>query len=171
LYLFSALKNVVGYWISKLSLERHPEGGYFVETYRSDTILNLPEYDGPRHVCTAIYYLLVGEQFSSFHEMKSDEIWHFYTGSSMKLHIIEADGTLKEVILGTNIENGETFQAIVKSGSWFAASVKDPNSYALVGCTVSPGFNCHDWKLGDRDRLAKMYPQHKLIIEKFTRPT
>ena len=105
------MKNVVGYWISKLSLERHPEGGYFVETYRSDTILNLPEYDGPRHACTAIYYLLVGEQFSSFHEMKSDEIWHFYTGSSMKLHIIEADGTLKEVILGTNIENGETFQA------------------------------------------------------------
>ena len=89
----------------------------------------------------------------------------------MKLHIIEADGTLKEVILGTNIENGETFQAIVKSGSWFAASVKDPNSYALVGCTVSPGFNYHDWKLGDRDILAKMYPQHKRIIEKFTRPS
>ena len=129
------MNKVVGYWISKLSLERHPEGGYFVETYRSDTILNLPEYDGPRNVWTAIYYLLVGKQFSSFHEMKSDEIWHFYTGGSLRLHIIEAGGILKEVTLGTNIENGETFQAIVKSGSWFAASVKDPDSYALVGWT------------------------------------
>ena len=73
----------------------------------------------------------------------------------MRLHIIEADGTLKEVILGTNIENGETFQAIVKSGSWFAASVKDPNSYALVGCTVSPGFNCHDWKLRGQRNTCK----------------
>ena len=164
------MNKVAGYLINKLRLREHPEGGYFVETYRSDKILNLREYDGPRYVCTAIYYLLAGNQFSSFHIMKSDEIWHFYTGSSLTLHIIESDGTLNEVILGPNTNDEERFQAVVKSGCWFAASVNDHNSYTLVGCTVSPGFDYSDWKLGDRQTLTEMYPQHKWIIEKYTRP-
>jgi predicted cupin superfamily sugar epimerase len=158
------------YWINKLNLQEHPEGGYFVETYKSEKFVNLPEYDGPRHACTAIYYLLVRDQFSSFHRMKSDEIWHFYAGSRLSLHIIETrNRRLQEVKLGADVDNGGLFQTVVKSGYWFAASVDDHDSYSLVGCTVSPGFDYCDWELGDMETLARMYPQHKSIIEKYSR--
>jgi uncharacterized protein len=171
LSIYSALNKDAEYWISKLNLQEHPEGGYFVETYRSEKFVNQSDYDGPRHACSAIYYLLVGDQFSSFHIMKSDELWHFYVGSSLTLHIIERDGKLNKAILGANINNKEeVFQAVVKSGSWFAASVNDHDSYSLVGCIVSPGFDYNDWKLGDVKTLTKTYPQHKSIIEKYTRP-
>ena len=161
------------YWIEKLNLVQHPEGGFFIETYKSEKYVNLPEYDGPRHTCTAIYYLLLGDQFSSFHRIKSDEIWHFYTGSSLSLHILqeeENDRKLKEIRLGSNMENKETFQAVIKSDSWFAASVDDHNSYCLVGCTVSPGFDFRDWELAELQTLEKLYPQYKSIIEKYSQP-
>jgi uncharacterized protein len=130
-------------------------------------LVTLP--DGSRNTCTAIYYLLEGDQFSSFHTLKSDEIWHFYIGSSLTLHIIETDGSLREIILGSDTDsNKETFQAVVKAGAWFAASVNDHNSYSLVGCTVSPGYDYRDWKSVGRGILTKKFPQHKSIIEKYT---
>jgi uncharacterized protein len=164
-----ALNKDAEYWINKLNLQKHPEGGFFVQTYKSNKLVNLPEYDGPRYACTAIYYLLTGEEFSSFHKIRSDEMWHFYTGSSLTLHIIEANGRLNEVRLGADIDKGESFQAVVKSNSWFAASVNNNSSYSLVGCTVSPGFDYHDWELGDIETLIKLYSKHKSIIEKYTR--
>ena len=159
-------------WINKLNLKEHPEGGYFVETYKSEKFVNLPEYGGPRHACTAIYYLLAGDQFSLFHRIKSDEMWHFYAGGSLSLQIIQGQGNnskLIEIILGSRIDYKETFQAVIKAGSWFAASLIDHNSYSLVGCTVSPGFDYRDWELGSVEMLSKMYPQHKSVIEKYTR--
>jgi len=162
------LNKEAEYWVNKLRLQKHPEGGYFVETYRSEKVVNLPDYDGSRHACTAIYFLLEGDQFSSFHTMESDELWHFYAGSSLTLHIIRTDGSLIDVRLGTDIDKSETFQTVVKSGSWFAASINKPNSYSLLGCTASPGFDYGDWKLADVEMLAKTYPQHRSIIEKYT---
>ena len=162
-------KGAAEYWINKLKLHKHPEGGYFVETYKSEKFVNLHEYDGPRHACTAIYYLLVGDEFSSFHRIKSDELWHFYAGSSLTLYIIGTDGKLNKIRLGTDIDSGETFQGVVKSGSWFAASINDHDSYSLVGCTVSPGFDSRDWELGEFEILNKAYPQHKSIIEKYVK--
>jgi predicted cupin superfamily sugar epimerase len=164
------LNKYAKYWIKKLKLGQHPEGGYFTSTYRSDKIIDLSEYDGRRSACTAIYYLLTGNQFSSFHIMKSDEIWHFYSGSSLKLYIINSKGVLSMVVLGPNFNEGERFQVVVNSGCWFAATVNEKNSYSLVGCTVSPGFDYKDWKIGNRKRLTEMYPEHKKIISKFTRP-
>ena len=117
--------------ISKLGLKQHPEGGFFIETFRSEYLVSLAKYKGSRNLCTIIYYLLLGEQFSSFHAIKSDEIWHFYLGSSVDLHIIRDDGTLDEVRLGTNVEEGEFFQVIVKANSWFAASVND-NKFLFI---------------------------------------
>lgn len=157
------------YFIKKLGLREHPEGGYFAEEYRSKIVIKSKGQFEPRSLCSSIYYLLQGFQFSSFHALKSDEIWHFYSGSSMTLHIIENGGKLKEVRLGPNLEEGETFQAVVKSNSWFAASVKARRSFSLVGCTVSPGYNIRDWKLGDRETLTKLYPQHAEMIQKYTR--
>jgi uncharacterized protein len=164
------LNKFAKFWIKKLNLEKHPEGGYFVNTYRSDKTIDLRDYNGVRYACTAIYYLLTGNQFSSFHIMKSDEIWHFYLGSSITLHILDSKGRLNEKILGPSFNDGERLQVVVKSGCWFAASVNEKKSYSLVGCTVSPGFDYRDWKMGGRKLLTKMYPQHKWIIEKYTKP-
>jgi predicted cupin superfamily sugar epimerase len=164
------LNKYAKFWINKLKLGQHPEGGYFTNTYRSDKIIELCGYNGTRSTCTAIYYLLTGNQFSSFHIMKSDEIWHFYSGSSLTLYIIGSKRRIIRVVLGPNFNEGERFQVVVKAGCWFAVSINKKNSYSLVGCTVSPGFDYKDWKIGNRKRLTEMYPEHKKIIEKFTRP-
>ena len=145
-------------WIKKLNLEKHPEGGYFTNTYVSDKKIDLPDYEGLRSACTAIYYLLTGNQSASFHIMKSDEIWHFYSGSTLTLHVIDSMGEMKQILVGPNFDKGERFQVIIKSGCWFAASINDRRSYSLVGCTVSPGFDYRDWKLGGRKNLLEQYP-------------
>jgi uncharacterized protein len=151
-------------WIKKLQLQKHPEGGYFKETYRSDIIVNMADYDGPRQISTAIYYMLVGDQFSAFHRIRSDETWHHYTGSSLTLYVI-AEGKLSRVKMGKG--RGEIPQFTIKADTWFAASLSD-RSYCLLGCTVSPGFDYRDWELGKRDELVRMYPQHEKIIERYT---
>lgn len=158
------------YLKERLDLSELPgEGGYYRETYRSDKTIILPsETDGERSISTSIYYLLDGTQFSAFHRLKSDEIWHFYIGSSVTLYIINKMENLSEVKLGSNIEKGELFQIQVRAESWFAATVNDISSYALIGCTVSPGFDYLDFELGDRKKLIERYPQHRSIIEKLT---
>lgn len=157
------------YLVRKLSLVEHPEGGYFRQTYKSNIPFNLPRYDGPRSAGTAIYYLLKSGQFSMFHKMRSDEIWHFYAGSTLVLHIIGTNGEAKTVLLGNDLRKGQVFQAVIKAGDWFAASVSRPSSYSFVGCTVSPGFEYQDWELGGRETLLKEYPKHRGIIEKYTK--
>jgi len=161
------------YWIQKLQLSEHPEGGYFKETYRSDEFIDgghLPErFTGARSLSTAIYFLLEGTQFSAFHRIKSDELWHFYTGSSLTLYVIDPKGSLSQIKLGSDFENGEVFQAVVKAGCWFGAVVNDPTSYSLVGCTVAPGFDFRDFELGERQKLLAWYPEHKVAIEKLTK--
>ena len=158
------------YLKERLDLSELPgEGGYYKETYRSDKTIILPsETDGERSISTSIYYLLDGTQFSAFHRLKSDEIWHFYIGSSVTLYIINKMENLSEVKLGSNIEKGELFQIQIRAESWFAATVNDISSYALIGCTVSPGFDYLDFELGDRKKLIERYPQHRSIIEKLT---
>ena len=156
------------FWIKKLGLQKHPEGGYFTNTYVSDKKIDLPEYDGTRSACTAIYYLLTGNQFASFHTVSSDEIWHFYSGSSLTLHVINSNGEMEKILIGPSYDKGERFQVIIKSGCWFSASINDKKSYSLVGCTVSPGFDYRDWKLGDRKKLLEQYPQYGKLIKKYT---
>ncbi|MGE5684434.1 MAG: cupin domain-containing protein, partial [Nitrososphaerota archaeon] len=94
---------------------------------------------------------------------------HFYSGSSLTLHIIDPNGEMKQILVGPNFDRGERFQAIIKSGCWFAVSINDKNSFSLVGCTVSPGFDYRDWKLGERKKLLEQYPQHNKIIKKYTK--
>jgi len=161
------------YWIGRLGLIPHPEGGYYRETYRSSLIIAkeaLPaQFSGPRLVSTAIYFLLDGENFSAFHRLRSDELWHFYAGGSLLVHVIQENGRHSEIPIGSNPEAGESLQAVVKAGSWFASSVRDPSSFALVGCTVAPGFDFEDFELGRRSDLIGLYPQHRGLIERLTR--
>ena len=161
------------YWINKINLIAHPEGGYYCETYRSQLSIAKealpPEFTGSRLVSTAIYFLLEGENFSAFHRLRSDEIWHFYAGGTIAVHVIDPDGSYSKIQLGSDPQAGEVFQAVVKAGSWFASKVRDPKSFALAGCTVAPGFDFADFELGKRSELVKLYPQHRDLIEEFTR--
>lgn len=159
-------------WIEKLGLQPHPEGGYYRETYRAEQRLMgccLDFHEGPRVMSTAIYFLLPGDQFSTLHRLRSDEMWHFYAGNPLTLHLIDREGNLSQIRLGRNFQNGEVFQAVVKAGCWFGATVDEPEGYALVGCTVSPGFEFEDFELGERNKLLEQYPQHREIIERLTR--
>jgi hypothetical protein len=161
------------YWIEKLQLQKHPEGGYFREVYRAEETIpkhNLHErYSGDRNYSTSIYFLITSNEFSSFHRIKSDETWHFYHGSPITIHTIDENGKYSAVKLGSNPEKGEVFQFTIPHGTWFAASVDEPDSYALVGCTVAPGFHYDDFKLGKREEMIKLFPQHEEIINNFTK--
>jgi predicted cupin superfamily sugar epimerase len=169
----SSLNRNADYWIKKLQLKEHPEGGYFRETYRSDDMLEahqLPErYQEAHSFSTGIYYLLKGKQFSAFHRLKSDEVWHFYTGSSLAIHIISEKGEYAQIELGDNFEKGEVFQKVIPAGNWFGATVDDDSSYTLVGCTIAPGFDFSDFELGARNKLIKRFPEHEATIKKLTR--
>lgn len=161
------------YWIEKLGLIKHPEGGWFKEVYRageSVKVEHLPErYTGGRHHSTSIYFLLPSDTFSAFHRIKSDELWHFYTGSAVTVYMIDEEGSYSEIKLGGNAEAGEVFQCVIPRNVWFGAKVNEPDSYTLVGCTVSPGFHFDDFELGKREELLKTFPQHKEIITWLTR--
>ena len=160
------------YWIKKLSLQKHPEGGYFKEIYRSNESISnysLPDrFDGDRCFATSIYFLLEKNNFSAFHRIKSDEIWHFYQGESITIYTIDNSGNLKNHKLGNNPENEEELQVVIPRNTWFAAILNKQDSFALVGCTVSPGFNFNDFELAKRELLINLFPQHKEIIEKLT---
>jgi predicted cupin superfamily sugar epimerase len=161
------------YWIQKLELKPHPEGGSYRQTYQSDLVLPKeslpPNFTGSRTAATAIYFLLEAENFSAFHRLRSDELWHFYLGGALLVHVIEADGRYFEIQLGSDPEAGEVFRAAVKAGCWFASQVKDGKSFALVGCTVAPGFDFEDFELARREQLVKSYPQHRELIDQMTR--
>ncbi|WP_136480533.1 cupin domain-containing protein [Cognatitamlana onchidii] len=157
----------------QLNLLPHPEGGFYRETYRSSGILDSislgPSFTGKRNFSTCIYFLLTSNTFSAFHKIKQDEIWHFYKGAPIKLHIIDTKGAYKNIIIGNNLSNYETPQFIVNANNWFAAEVMESNSYSLLGCTVSPGFDFKDFELANRISLTKEFPEHSRIIERLTR--
>jgi uncharacterized protein len=159
------------YWINHLGLSPHPEGGYYRATYKSDLTIArsaLPSsYQGDRSASTAICFLLDGRDFSAFHRIASDEVWHFYCGSSLVVYVIDPEGDYSELHLGGGSD--EVFQAVVKAGCWFASRVKDAAGFALVGCTVAPGFDFADFELAVRSELVAAYPQHRKLLEELTR--
>lgn len=167
------MKQIIAQLIQQLSLQPHPEGGYFKETYRSaeeiqESCLDT-KYIGKRNCSTCIYFMLTSDTFSAFHRINQDEIWHFYQGSSINLYMISPAGELSEVLIGSDILNGEVPQFVVPAGYWFAAKVAEEDSYSLVGCTVSPGFDFRDFELAERDILCNMFPEHVGVIRDFTR--
>jgi predicted cupin superfamily sugar epimerase len=160
------------YWIRQLKLEAHPEGGYFKEVYRACEFIQkkgLPNrYTGFRAFSTSIYFLLTGDQFSAFHRLKSDEVWHFYQGDPLVLHILAGNGKHLSVHIGPDLTQKQYLQFVIPRGAWFAAHPLNINGYSLLGCTVAPGFDFDDFELGGRDYLNRTYPHHKELIDQFT---
>ncbi|UII25038.1 cupin domain-containing protein [Fulvivirga maritima] len=157
------------HWIDSLGLLPHPEGGYFKETYRSDFRVEFTGFNGIRNVSTGIYFMLGENDFSAFHRIKSDEMWHFYEGSALEIHMIYPDGNYKMVKLGRNIEKGEVFQFVVPAGCWFGSRLGKEGDYALVGCTVAPGFDFQDFEMPSKAFLLENFPDHEKIIGELTR--
>lgn len=149
------------------------EGGHFSETYRS--VEMIPQeclqgrYSGPRTVGTCIYYLLQPNTFSELHRVASDEIFHFYLGDPVEMLQLWPDGSAKQVLIGTDIESGVAPQLVVPHGVWQGARLAAGGEFALLGCTVSPGFDYADYENGSRKLLSEAYPKHREMIRTLTR--
>jgi predicted cupin superfamily sugar epimerase len=160
-------------WIERLDLERHPEGGFYRESYRSAAEIGPcclgAAFGESRSVSTAIYFLLTGAERSVLHRIRSDEVWHHYAGCALTLHLLDESGRYERLALGLDPNVGQAPQVVVPAGVWFGATVDDPSSYTLVGCTVAPGFDFADFELGQRSVLTRRFPRHREIIEALTR--
>lgn len=152
------------YWIKKLDLKPHPEGGHFKKIYQSATEINTPN---KRPLFTSIYYMLQANEKSLFHKIESDEIWYFHTGSIFELHMISRQGEHIVKELGNKTENCY-LQYKVCAGTIFGGQVKDINSYSLLSCMVSPGFDYNDFALFNSHDLIKLFPEHTKLIKQFT---
>ena len=111
---------------------------------------------------------MTSNKFSAFHKVNQDEIWHFYKGSTLKLHLISSDGKYSSVLIGSNFKNDEVFQFTVPDQYYFAAEVIKENSFSFVGCTVSPGFDFKDFVLPSCEKLSCEFPEHSAIIKELT---
>jgi predicted cupin superfamily sugar epimerase len=167
-------KTHVDQLVRTLGLLRHPEGGWYRETYRSAELIPqaaLPErFDGDRSSCTAIYFLLESGDISALHRIKSDELWHFYSGVPLTVHVFTPQNEYYPLHLGPNITDGETFQCVVPAGCWFGAEVNG-DGYSFVGCTVAPGFDFADFEMGKRDELLNQFPNHSKIVQRLAKST
>lgn len=154
--------------IKKLELKPHPEGGYFRETYRCSQGVHRADIDAFRSFSTAIYFLLGEDDISKFHRIKSDEMWHHYEGGNLTIHIIHDDGKYEALYLGKRLDDATEMQHVVPANCWFAATVDPGSGYALVGCTVSPGFDFDDFEMADQYMMKQAFPEHAEIIERLT---
>lgn len=158
--------------IRALDLQPHPEGGYYRETYRSDELIPhacLPSrFQGDRHYGTAIYYLLPAGAVSRLHRIASDEVWHFYMGGPFTVVELKPDGSSAHVVLGPDLASGQRLQHVVKARTWFGAYPNAGTNYALVGCTVAPGFDFADFEIARREQLTAQYPGEEATIERLT---
>lgn len=161
------------YWIGKLQLQPHPEGGYFKRIYTAEE--EIPKVDsfekfcGTRKLASSIHYLLPSDDFSAFHQLKQNEIWCFHYGSSLNLHLINEEGSYSTITIGLDIEKGEQPLYVVKAGNWFCGEVNKKNTFSLVSCILTPSFDFSDFTFGQKNILIKKFPKHENIIKKFTK--
>jgi len=134
-------------YIQLLNMQKHPEGGYYSETYRSSLELDFAGFTGKRSLCTSIFFLLTAGQHSALHRIKSDEIWYHQDGDSIEIIEIDEEGREIITVLGKNLMSGEKLQHVVKAGRWFGARLSGDAAFCLAGCQVSPGFDFRDFEL------------------------
>lgn len=158
--------------IRLLDLQPHPvEGGFFRETYRSGATLPasaLPDHAGPRAASTAIYYLLKPGHVSELHVLPGDEVFHFYLGSPVRMLQLWPDGTGREVVIGPDLTAGQSPQVVVPGGVWQGTRLVEGGAFALLGCTVAPGFDYADYRGASRAELVAKWPAFAEEIERLT---
>ena len=160
--------------IELLGLERHPEGGWFRETFRARAAASSGQAGAGRVASTAIYFLLTPGGWSAFHTVSSDEVWHHYDGATVEIHTIDAEGRHTSSLLGHDLEAGERPQLVVPAGTLQAArpvpTSDETVGSALCGCTVAPGFAFDDFDMPSRASLVARYPRHEAILKELTYP-
>lgn len=122
------------------------DGGYFTRTFQSD-----------QKIGSAIYYMVTMDNFSRIHKCESDEMYHFYGGSSATLLVINGDNKFEEVVLGSDIQNGQHPQYLVKGGQWQGLKVADGGEYSLFGITVWPEFKPTEYTIKNRKNLIEFF--------------
>jgi len=151
-----------------LKLELHPkEGGFFRRTYTSEVTVALLR--GVRPYGTAIYYLLEAGGFSEMHVLQSDEIFHFYLGDPVEMLQLRPDGGSAVFTLGPDLQAGQHVQLVVPAGVWQGTRLVEGGKVALLGCTVTPGFDFADYRGGSYAELVKNWPAEAERIRKLTR--
>ena len=149
------------------------EGGYFVETYRSKFTLAQPSlppsYPGERAISTAIYYMLTPDTFSALHRLRGDEVYHFYLGDPVEMLMLKPDGSAEAILIGQDLAAGMRVQHKVCGGTWQGSRLAPGGKFALMGTTMSPGFDPADFELGKRDDLSAAYPKYAPLITMLTR--
>jgi len=159
--------------VDRLGLAPHPEGGYFREFHRSGRLV-VPSNASPgtgsaRSAGTAIYYLLAAGDFSAFHRIRgSDEVWHFYAGDPLELHLLDAGRGHALRVLHGSLDAAEP-AAVVPAGTWQAARPRAGGRYSLLGCTVCPGFEYTDHEMAERGALCRRFPRYRALVEELTR--
>ena len=151
-----------------LGLAPHPrEGGWFVRTYEAETWAE----GGERRTGTAIYYLLEPGTFSEMHRLSSDEIFHFYAGDTVEQLQLPPGGAGRRVVIGKNLEAGERPQVVVQAGVWQGARLVEggTSGWALLGCTVSPGFEYEDYEEGTAAELCGLWPEWSELVRELCR--
>ena len=152
------------FWMGKLGLEPHPEGGYFRYAFGSD-IYRKTASGAERKNYSGIYFMVTHDSPSHFHQMISDEIWYYHSGDPLTMHVIDETGAYRTVRLGPHLEHGEVLSVVMRGGWIFGASV-DSGDYTLVSCAVVPGFDDADYRILTQSQLLGKYPQYRDIILK-----
>jgi predicted cupin superfamily sugar epimerase len=151
-----------------LNLQPHPiEGGSFRRTYTSAISVDLPR--GTRPAGTAIYYLLERGTFSEMHVLDSDEIFHFYLGDSVEMLQLRPDGRSEVFTLGPDLQAGQHVQLVVPAGVWQGTRLIGEGKVALLGCTVTPGFDFADYRNASYAELVEKWPAESVRIKSLTR--
>ncbi|MFO7873606.1 MAG: cupin domain-containing protein [Bacteroidales bacterium] len=159
------MANRIDELIQTLNLWTHPEGGYYSETYKNPE--QCATARGKRCLSTSIYFLLTSENHSHFHQLKSDEVWLFHEGSPLTIHILNEDG-YKTLLLGPADGRSQQPQQLVRAGDIFGATVEADNSFTLVSCISSPGFDFEDFRLLGTEELLAQFPQQHDIIQRLS---
>jgi predicted cupin superfamily sugar epimerase len=159
--------------IEALGMQPHrEEGGYFVEPYRSEEFIPrtaLPErYPSKRAFGTAIFYLLTPDTCSALHRLASDEIFHFYLGDPVTMLQLHPDGSSEVITLGQDVLRGEKLQVVVPWGAWQGSFLNEGGEFALLGCTMAPGFEYADYEHASREALLQEYPDQRELIIRLT---
>jgi uncharacterized protein len=152
------------FWIKRLCLTEHPEGGYYRYEFSSG-VLRKTSKGRERKEYSGIYFLVTNDSPSRFHRMRSDEIWHYHIGDPLTMHVIDALGRYRQICIGPNIDHGQMLSAVMRAGWIFGASV-DSGDFTLVSCTAVPGFDESDYKLFTQSELIEKFPKYKNIVER-----
>ena len=160
------LGKQAAFWIEKLKMSPHPEGGYFKEEYRPATWKPIAGYPADRRVLTTIYYLLEDMDYSAFHRIKSPESWFFHKGEPLLIFSFEEGQLVCREL--SDRESGQ-LQVTIEPDTWFAARLKEPEGFALVSCAVAHGFEYKDFELDRKEILIDLFPLDKDIIDQLCR--